>query len=298
MTAVTSATGAATTLPMHCADASPPPLTDPPPVPSPSAGGAVTGAVNGAQGGAVSSSGGGGQAVAGAAAAVGAEQLAPVLQQLTTVLQQLQQQLAPPAGGPAPASPAPAPAPAPALAPSPTAPSPAAPVAAEPAVSGGGAPAASGGCSCSSGAPSSSKDPTQSPVGAAPARSSSPSAAKASRKAENEKIKKWVAGDKKGLERALLLRLAKVGEAAGEKVTVNSGNRTRQEQEALYAKYLNGTGNLAAKPGSSNHEGGKAADVTIGGVNLNEHPKGKKYAAKFGLHFPVAGEPWHAEVKR
>ena len=44
--------------------------------------------------------------------------------------------------------------------------------------------------------------------------------------------------------------------------SVTSGFRTYAQQAALYAAYKNGTGNLAAPPGSSNHEGGQAVDVT------------------------------------
>ncbi len=39
---------------------------------------------------------------------------------------------------------------------------------------------------------------------------------------------------------------------------IESDWRSRAEQEVLDQKYLNGTGNLAAKPGASNHESGQA----------------------------------------
>jgi hypothetical protein len=52
---------------------------------------------------------------------------------------------------------------------------------------------------------------------------------------------------------------------------------------------LDGTGNLAAPPGSSNHEGGAAADVEL-------TPKQRELAGQFGLGFPVAGEDWHIEL--
>jgi len=42
---------------------------------------------------------------------------------------------------------------------------------------------------------------------------------------------------------------------------VNSGFRTYAEQAVLYQRYLNG-GNLAAPPGQSNHESGRAVDVS------------------------------------
>jgi hypothetical protein len=49
--------------------------------------------------------------------------------------------------------------------------------------------------------------------------------------------------------------------AHGWQGTVNSGFRTFAEQQVLYARYLAG-GNLAAPPGQSNHESGRAVDVS------------------------------------
>jgi len=42
---------------------------------------------------------------------------------------------------------------------------------------------------------------------------------------------------------------------------ISSGFRSRDEQQRLYDAYLRGEGNLAAKPGSSNHESGFAIDI-------------------------------------
>ena len=76
----------------------------------------------------------------------------------------------------------------------------------------------------------------------------------------------------------------------GVKLQIESGLRTHAEQEKLYAAYLNGTGNLAAKPGTSNHESGEAIDYanTPGAFDWL-----KKNASKFGFHGNVPGEPWH-----
>lgn len=83
-----------------------------------------------------------------------------------------------------------------------------------------------------------------------------------------------------------LIALAK---ASGEPVQVNSAYRSNEEQAALYQAYLNGTGNLAAPPGQSNHNHGAAVDVNL-------TPRQRELAAQFGLGFPVAGEDWHMEL--
>lgn len=78
----------------------------------------------------------------------------------------------------------------------------------------------------------------------------------------------------------------------GVDLQIESGWRSRQEQEVLYQKYLNGTGNLAAKPGTSNHESGQAIDFknTPGAFEWLE-----ANAARFGLK-NLPGEPWHYSV--
>lgn len=56
--------------------------------------------------------------------------------------------------------------------------------------------------------------------------------------------------------------------ADGIRLKLNSGFRTNAEQALLYAKYLLG-GNLAAKPGYSNHQDGRSVDIDVGGNNPN-----------------------------
>jgi hypothetical protein len=79
--------------------------------------------------------------------------------------------------------------------------------------------------------------------------------------------------------------------AQGTNVYIESGFRTYDQQVALVQKHgLYGQGGLAAAPGTSNHEVGMAVD--FGGdltwVHNNAH--------RYGIHFPVPGEPWHAEL--
>jgi hypothetical protein len=52
----------------------------------------------------------------------------------------------------------------------------------------------------------------------------------------------------------------------GVDIKINSAFRTPEEQEYFYCKYLNGTGNKAAKPGFSNHQSGVALDLNTKGV--------------------------------
>ncbi len=75
----------------------------------------------------------------------------------------------------------------------------------------------------------------------------------------------------------------------GVNLTITSANRSRAEQEKLYAAYKAGKGNLAAKPGTSNHEKGQAIDFgnTPGAWNWLA-----KNAEKFGFK-NLKGEPWH-----
>lgn len=72
-----------------------------------------------------------------------------------------------------------------------------------------------------------------------------------------------------------------------------SGYRTYDEQAELYRLYLDGLGNLAAPPGTSNHEFGLAADVTTEDIELVALGDA---AYENGLRQPVPGEPWHLEL--
>jgi TP901 family phage tail tape measure protein len=86
--------------------------------------------------------------------------------------------------------------------------------------------------------------------------------------------------------------LSKMSKSVGQSISVTSGWRSYAEQAALYAAYLNGTGNLAAPPGSSNHEDGRAADISPGSEVFGSA------ASRFGMGFTVPGESWHIELLR
>ena len=86
--------------------------------------------------------------------------------------------------------------------------------------------------------------------------------------------------------------------AASDGVTIKvvSGFRTMAEQEYLYGCYKSGTcnnGNLAARPGFSNHQSGHALDL-----NARDPAVGlwlRAHASAYGFHNTVPSEPWHWE---
>jgi hypothetical protein len=103
-------------------------------------------------------------------------------------------------------------------------------------------------------------------------------------------------GDLSGTTPALRQRLERLAIELDVQLEFVSGWRTRHEQADLYRRFLNGTGNLAAVPGTSRHEIGYAADVYVDGTALADYPGVKARARRLGLHFPVGGEAWHVEL--
>lgn len=103
-------------------------------------------------------------------------------------------------------------------------------------------------------------------------------------------------GDTSGVAAILTSRLDALARDLGTPIEVVSGWRTNHEQSQLYQKYLAGTGNLAAVPGTSLHEVGRAADVYVDGVPLAKVPGAIELARAYGMHFPVPGEAWHVEL--
>jgi D-alanyl-D-alanine carboxypeptidase len=93
----------------------------------------------------------------------------------------------------------------------------------------------------------------------------------------------------------LLARLEQLAAARGETWTVTSGLRTHEEQQRLW----DGRGSNpfpVARPGTSLHESGNAADVTIGGRPIQDAvPHAALVAA--GLS-PLAGDAVHVELAR
>lgn len=72
---------------------------------------------------------------------------------------------------------------------------------------------------------------------------------------------------------------------------VISSYRSREQQAALYAAFLAGTGNLAAAPGSSNHETGTAMDLSS--TFQYAHPEVRGWLLSHGWVADVPSEYWH-----
>lgn len=85
-------------------------------------------------------------------------------------------------------------------------------------------------------------------------------------------------------------------------INVASGWRSTDAQRVLYECYLArvrtgkcpcGSCNLAAPPGSSNHERGLALDLSPGPRSI---PIARAVYYEEGIYFPVVPEDWHAEL--
>lgn len=81
------------------------------------------------------------------------------------------------------------------------------------------------------------------------------------------------------------------------RIVINSTFRTMAKQKELYAKFENRTGNLAARPGYSNHQMGQVADI-----NVADNPALLRWlfanANKYGFFKTVPSENWHWEYMK
>lgn len=117
--------------------------------------------------------------------------------------------------------------------------------------------------------------------------------------------KQWLTGDTEIPKSAPLVhrvrfnrlrnRVARLAAHNGRKLHVNSGYRTYAEQAKLWHDYLHG-GNLAARPGTSNHEKGLAMDVSDRGQPVGSSAKNRTAMKHLRLCLPVPGEKWHMEI--
>ncbi len=106
------------------------------------------------------------------------------------------------------------------------------------------------------------------------------------------------------MEQVTLAGLAaflKLKDAAAKKnlsLQINSGFRTYQRQEQLFTAFQQGHGNLAAKPGNSNHQHGQAFDLNSHGFDGDPiYDWLAKNGPKFGFVRTVNKEHWHWEYR-
>lgn len=81
-------------------------------------------------------------------------------------------------------------------------------------------------------------------------------------------------------------------------LAIESGFRTFQKQAKLFDAFQRGIGNLAAKPGFSNHQHGQAFDLNTKGFDGNPiYDWLKKNGPRFGFIRTVNHEHWHWEYR-
>lgn len=81
--------------------------------------------------------------------------------------------------------------------------------------------------------------------------------------------------------------------SAGVNIVIVSGFRTMDQQRYLYNLYLSGRGNLAARPGYSNHQSGLALDLNTSSSGVYNWLS--RNAARYGFRRTVPSEAWHWE---
>jgi hypothetical protein len=91
-----------------------------------------------------------------------------------------------------------------------------------------------------------------------------------------------------------------VGRRLKRHLRIREGWRTRDQQQAFWEAFEDRGYRppLVARPGTSNHETGDAADVGVlpSGENLGSYGGARQAMRAEGLCLPVPGEPWHVEI--
>jgi LAS superfamily LD-carboxypeptidase LdcB len=91
------------------------------------------------------------------------------------------------------------------------------------------------------------------------------------------------------------LRMRKAASQDGVQIRIVSGFRSYAEQDRLYKLYLAGRGNLAARPGYSNHQDGHALDLNASAPGVYSWLS--RRARSFGFIRTVPSENWHWEYR-
>jgi hypothetical protein len=94
----------------------------------------------------------------------------------------------------------------------------------------------------------------------------------------------------------LAARLQQAGEAyekqTGRRANFGEMSRDYATQAEYYRRYMAHTGGIAAPPGRSRHEGGRAVDIPHGPFLDWMHA----HSSEYGINFPVRGDPVHAQL--
>lgn len=91
------------------------------------------------------------------------------------------------------------------------------------------------------------------------------------------------------------LKWQAAADRAGVSLSINSGFRTMDQQRYLYNCYQTkrcNNGNLAARPGYSNHQNGEALDLATSNWSWVQ-----RTAGQYGFRATVPGERWHYEYR-
>jgi hypothetical protein len=91
------------------------------------------------------------------------------------------------------------------------------------------------------------------------------------------------------------VRMRAAARQRGISIHVVSGFRTMAQQRYLYHLYVTGRGNLAARPGYSNHQSGIALDLNTASPGVYRWLANN--GARFGFRRTVPSEAWHWEYR-
>jgi hypothetical protein len=89
------------------------------------------------------------------------------------------------------------------------------------------------------------------------------------------------------------LRMQAAARRSGVQIHIVSGWRTMERQRQLYADYRAGRGNLAARPGYSNHQNGLALDLNASASGVYSWLA--NHGGEYGFRRTVPSENWHWE---
>lgn len=94
----------------------------------------------------------------------------------------------------------------------------------------------------------------------------------------------------------MLYAAARAGRSIRRKLEVSSSFRSRREQLIAWLNYQSGKGPVAARPGRSLHEIGRALDFPDykGEPGLRDDDDARRALVRQGFLFDVASEGWHA----